>query len=229
MANQHTQGADMHVNSRAQPLPPHLDTHATKSSSNQAGGSAQSPPESGTGSLSPTSLSSAQLSPVSSQVSLHGSHFGYLTGFSPESGLSTEGSSNISASLGSSFSPPSPPISPLPTGASAFGMDVSMSMDEELPGPGPGLVPRPMSSGSSSHDTSGTQPHNSTSSVKTLTLRQRKWNSDRKEWQEWQDVEATHVTDLQSYPQGYSHGSSSHTVRTFFVSARLLIRAVHFF
>lgn len=226
IANQHTQGANVHVNNRAHPLPPHLDTHATKSSSNQGNGSAQSPPGSGTGSLSPTSLSSAQLSPVSSQLSLHGGHFGYLPGFSPESSLSTGGSSNMSASLGSSFSPPSPPISPVPTGSSALGMDISMSMDEELPGPGLGSIPRPMSSGSgsSSHDTSGTQPYKSTSSVKTLTLRQRKWNSDRKEWQEWQDVEATHVSDLQSYPQGQSHGSSAHTVGTSQVSVRLLMR-----
>ncbi|GJJ77102.1 hypothetical protein EMPS_09461 [Entomortierella parvispora] len=198
MENHRTQGADVL----------HVNTHATKSNSSY-GGPTHSPPTTatGSGSLSPTSLSSAQLSPVSSQVSLHGSHFGYLTGFSPESSLSAGASSSVSASLGPSFSPPSPPISPVPTGASAFGMDVSMSMDEELPGP----IPRPMSSGSSSHDSSGTQPHSSASNVKTLTLRQRKWNSDRKEWQEWQDVEATHVSDLQSYPQGYSHGSSSHT------------------
>ncbi|KAI7819201.1 hypothetical protein BC939DRAFT_460538 [Gamsiella multidivaricata] len=103
-------------------------------------------------------------------------------------------------SIPSSISPfllLSPPISS-PSMTSTI-MDVSMNMDEgvldsskasiqdvNLDGNNSSAVLSPSSS------SSGT----TVSSVKVLSLRQRKWNSVRKEWQDWQEVQATHTPDL---------------------------------
>ncbi|CAO3567577.1 unnamed protein product [Mortierella alpina] len=106
----------------------------------------------------------------------------------------------------SAFSPPSPPISPLPS-ARPTNMDVSMGMDE-------GLVDRfgasPSSHGNEATKATGT-PEVHTSNVRTLNLRQRKWNSARKEWQEWHDVQATHASD--TAPTTHILGAST-TIKT---------------
>ncbi|KAF9951652.1 hypothetical protein BGZ72_006889 [Mortierella alpina] len=87
----------------------------------------------------------------------------------------------------SAFSPPSPPISPLPS-ARPMNMDVSMSMDE-------GIVDASLSNPGKEAPRSAGIAEVHTSNVRTLNLRQRKWNSVRKEWQEWHDVQATHASD----------------------------------
>ncbi|KAF9927181.1 hypothetical protein BGZ67_007651 [Mortierella alpina] len=90
----------------------------------------------------------------------------------------------------SAFSPPSPPISPLPS-ARPTNMDVSMNMDEGMVD---GFRSSLSNSGKEAPKSVGT-PEMHTSNVRTLNLRQRKWNSVRKEWQEWHDVQATHASD----------------------------------
>ncbi|KAF9291552.1 hypothetical protein BGZ68_003490 [Mortierella alpina] len=70
-------------------------------------------------------------------------------------------------------------------------MDVSMGMDEGMED---GLGTSLSNSGKEASKTAGTVGVHS-SNVRTLNLRQRKWNSVRKEWQEWHDVQATHASD----------------------------------
>ncbi|KAG0216481.1 hypothetical protein BGX33_012569, partial [Mortierella sp. NVP41] len=56
--------------------------------------------------------------------------------------------------------------------------------------------------------------HDSPSQGKVLNLRQRKWNSARKEWQEWHDVQVTQTPDLPSPPGPSSSQSPATTSST---------------
>ncbi|KAG0309694.1 hypothetical protein BGZ98_009452 [Dissophora globulifera] len=123
-----------------------------------------------------------------------------------------------SDSSSSNYSPMPPRITPPPV-TSAATLDLSMLMDEGRSGNtvvlsenlGQGVARNSSASSSSSSTASST--------VKVLSLRQRKWNSVSKEWQEWQEVEATHTPDLPSALAEYttqihltdsgSNGSSS--------------------
>lgn len=96
-------------------------------------------------------------------------------------------------SSNTSFSPLSAPVSPLP---SIFigGVDISMMMVDGASEADRTLVAmsdqEPVNEGNTT----------SASAVKVLNIRQRKWNSVSKEWQEWQDVQATHTPNISPPP-----------------------------
>ncbi|KAF8965162.1 hypothetical protein BGZ46_000649 [Entomortierella lignicola] len=132
------------------------------------------------------------------------------------------GSAAVSStpSPNSSFSPLSPPISPLPS-ASSTTVDITMMDDERMAesasgSPAPSLdqgsygysnssagsttAVESAGSSSSTSSSSSSSPSQSSSPLeaKVLNMRQRKWNSVNKEWQEWQEVQATHTPHTQS-------------------------------
>jgi hypothetical protein len=72
-------------------------------------------------------------------------------------------------------------------------MDISMAMDE-------GTLDILKKESIVQHSLATDSTSSSISQAKVLNLRQRKWNSIRKEWQEWHDVQATHAPDLPSPP-----------------------------
>ncbi|KAF9191241.1 hypothetical protein BGZ51_007561 [Haplosporangium sp. Z 767] len=97
-----------------------------------------------------------------------------------------------------SLSSPLSPSNPQPTSITSTSMDMSMNTDD-------GAVETSRRLATNSAETSS-EVANSVSqiapNVRVLNLRQRKWNSVSKEWQEWQDVQATHTPDV-SAPSGY--------------------------
>ncbi|KAG0295710.1 hypothetical protein BGZ96_011177 [Linnemannia gamsii] len=58
------------------------------------------------------------------------------------------------------------------------------------------------------HSSTASSTNDSPSQAKILNLRQRKWNSVSKEWQEWHDVQATHAPDLPSPPSQQTQSQS---------------------
>ncbi|KAH7050632.1 hypothetical protein BKA57DRAFT_307337 [Linnemannia elongata] len=154
----------------------------------------------------------AMSSPIAPGRAVHGKSTGSRLVESNQNaaGLSSSSSSSSSSSASSSsrpldqrtgrlqplsqlsYSPLSPPMSPSPLPPSTT-IDISMAMDE-------GTIDVLKKESIVQHSVAADSTNNASSQSKVLNLRQRKWNSVSKEWQEWHDVQATHAPDLPSPP-----------------------------